>query len=220
MELDRKEIDRMLRAADVVEIQMLHAQYIQYLDQDSMVGIHSLMAKDHPEVEYEMVEAGAYKGPASVQSMIDQCQAHMSEPANNHGWLGLQYLWTPRIVFSEDGNRARAQWNQLSPHSMAVAAYPSTYRRFVDYWFIGKYDNEYIKIDGEWKLLKVHVVAQSRTPCEQGWIRQPDARRITHEYDSRPDGLSRIYTYHPDAFYSGEGGVYTYEPFLPEEGTF
>lgn len=220
VELNKEELARLSRAADVVDIQQLQSLYIQYLDQDDMLGIYGLMAKDHPEVEYEMVEAGAYKGAKSVKSMVDQCHAHMQNPANNHGWLGLQYLWTPRIVFSADGNRARAQFNQLSPHSMAVSEYPSNFRRFVDYWFIGKYDNEYIRIDEEWKILKVHVCAQSRTPCKQGWIRQADARRITHDYDSRPDGLSRIYTYHPDAFYSAEGGVYTYQPFLPEDGSF
>lgn len=218
--MERAEIERLLRAADIVEIQMIQAHYLQYLDQDDMLGIYSLMAQDHPEVEYEMVEAGAYQGPASVRSMVDQCHAHMQNPCNNHGWLGLQYIWTPRVTLSRDGNRAHAQWNQLSPHSMAVAEYPGFRRKFVDYWFIGKYDNEFIKIDGEWKLLKVHVCAQSRTPYRQGWIRQPDARRITHDYDSRPDQSSRIYTYHPDAFYSGEGGVYTYAPFMPEEGTF
>jgi hypothetical protein len=61
MKIEQKELDRLLRAADIVEIQMLHGRYISLLDRDNFPGIFELMAKDHPEMSYEIVEGGEYQ---------------------------------------------------------------------------------------------------------------------------------------------------------------
>lgn len=135
------------------------------------------------------------------------------------GWVGLQNILTPRIVFSADGTRAKAQFNQLSPHAMAIAPYPGDEHIPTTYWFIGKYDNEFIKIDEEWKLLKTHIIAFSRTPYQEGWVRQPDARRIFHPNAMPPQEKGRIYTYHSDAVYSKDGN-WTWGPHLPKDGSF
>jgi len=217
MKMEQAELDRLLCAADIVEIQMLQSRYISELDKDNFAGIFELMAKDHPELSYEIVEAGAFEGER-VRNLIAGETKKLSKKSEKRSWVGLQYLWSPRITLSKDGTRARAQWNQLSPHCMPVAPYPGSEHKPTAYWFIGKYDNEYIKIDGEWKILKVHVCAFSRPPYDEGWIRQPDCRRIYHPDSGKPDRKPRYYIYHSDAVYSGDG-IYSYEPYLPEEGT-
>ena len=133
------------------------------------------------------------------------------------GWVGLQFLFSPRIVFNQEGNRARAQWNQVSPHGMKVTAYPGNEHKLTAYWYIGKYDNEFIKIDEEWKLLRCHVINFVRTPYDQGWLRQQDCRRKF--YPGPQTGQSQFYTYHPDAVYTGDGQM-NWGPFLPGDGTF
>lgn len=179
--MTKQEAQRLLRAADIVEIKMSIGKYLGYLDQVDFKGIWSLFAQDHPEVEYEMVEDGAYVGPENVgKYMLDEHEHLNNNPNQMKGWVGLQNVLTPRIVFSADGTRARAQFNQLSPHAMAIAPYPCDRHLPTVYWFIGKYDNEYIKIDGEWKILKTHICAFSRTAYNEGWVREPDARRIFH----------------------------------------
>lgn len=218
MKMEKEVLGRMLRNADIVELQMLEGRYISLLDQDDFAGIFELMAKDHPELSYEIVEAGAFEG-ARVRNLIDGETKKLAKKSEKRSWVGLQYLWSPRIVVNKDGTRARAQFNQLSPHCMPVAPYPGNEHRQTAYWFIGKYDNEYIKLDGEWKLLKVHVCAFARTPYDEGWIKQADCRRIYHPASGVPDKKPRYYTYHSDAVYSGDG-IYSYEPFLPEEGEF
>ena len=69
---------------------------------------------------------------------------------------------------------------------MAIEPYPSNEHLPTAYWFIGKYDNEFIKIDEEWKLLKTHIIAFTRTPYNEGWVQQPDARRIYHPNANPP----------------------------------
>lgn len=102
---------------------------------------------------------------------------------------------------------------------MAIAPYPGDEHVPTSYWFIGKYDNEFIKIDEEWKLLKTHIIAFSRTPYQEGWVRQPDARRIFHPNAQQPQQKGRIYTYHSDAVYSKDGN-WTWGPHLPKDGSF
>jgi len=218
MKIEKSELDKMLRAADIVEIQMLHGKYISLLDRDDFPGIYELMAKGHPELSYEIVEGGEYRAE-HVPNLILAEKKKLGDKETKRGWVGLQYLWTPKIVLSADGTRAKAQWNQLSPHGMPVSAYPGNERRMTAYWFIGKYDNEYIKIDGVWKLLKVHVCAYVRTPYDQGWLKQGDCRRIFHPGSGKPDQPSRTYTYHPDATYTSDEH-YNWGPYLPEEGSF
>lgn len=218
--MEKKELDRLLRAADIIDIQNIMGRYLAYLDQVNFLGIYSLMAQDHPEITYEMCEDGAYIGPENVRKYMHDEHTHLNaNPNHMKGWIGLQNILTPRIVFSEEGTRAKAQFNQLSPHAMAIEPYPSNEHLPTAYWFIGKYDNEFIKIDEEWKLLKTHIIAFTRTPYNEGWVQQPDARRIYHPNANPPQGKGRIYTYHPNAVYTPDGN-WTWGPHLPKDGTF
>ena len=71
--MNKQEAERLLRGADVIDIQMIMGKYLSYLDQVDFKGIYSLMAQDHPEITYEMVEDGAYVGPENVrQYMLDE----------------------------------------------------------------------------------------------------------------------------------------------------
>lgn len=218
--MTKQEAQKLLRAADIIDIQTIMGLYLSYLDQLNFLGLYSLMAQDHPEITYEMVEDGAYIGPESVREyMLDRNEHFKNNPNQVQGWVGIQNVLTPRIVFSEDGNRAKAQFNQLSPHAMPIAPYPTDEHLPTAYWFLGKYDNEFIKIDGEWKLLKTHIIAYMRTPYQEGWIRQPDARRIFHPNAKKPEGPSRVYTYHADAVYTKDGN-WNWGPHLPKDGEF
>jgi hypothetical protein len=101
---------------------------------------------------------------------------------------------------------------------MYVTPYPGKSHKLTAYWFLGKYDNEFIKIDGVWKILKIHVVNFVRTPWDQGWLRQPDCRRVISS-GVPPTEPSLIHTYHPDAIYTNDG-PYNFGPFLPDENEY
>ena len=216
---DTQTMERIRRAADIQEIEMLQSRYITLLDAFAMTDmLEKLFAVDDPELSFEMVEGGAYKG-ARTAAFMHQCDGFMASPVSKHGWFGVIDLWTPNIVVSKDGTRARGQFNAFAPHGMDVSVYPGDERKMTAYWFIGRYDNEYVKVDGVWKILKNRVIAFTRPPYDEGWIRQAEARRITHDYHTYPDEPSRVVTYHPDNVYSG-GGAHTWGPFLPDEGEF
>lgn len=216
---DEETMKRIQRAADIQEIEMLQSRYITLLDAFSMTDmVNKIFDKNNPELSFEMVEGGEYNGEHTI-SFMAQCDAFMASPVSKHGWFGVIDLWTPNIVVSRDGQHAYGQFNAFAPHGMDVAVYPGNERKMTAYWFIGRYNNEYIKVDGVWKILKNRVIAFTRPPYDEGWIRQPEARRITHDYHSYPDKPSRVVTYHPDNVYSGDG-AHTWGPFLPDEDEF
>ena len=216
---DEATMARIQRAADIREIEMLQSRYITLLDSFSMTEMfEKLFATNHPEVSFEMVEGGEYSGE-KLPAFIKQCDMFMQSPASKHGWFGVIDLWTPNIVIGEDGEYAVATFHAFSPHGMDVSVYPSDERKMTAYWFIGRYFQKYVKINGEWKILKNRVAAFTRPPYDEGWIRQPEARRITHDYHTKPSKPSRVITYHPDNVYSGDG-AHTWGPFLPDQGEY
>jgi hypothetical protein len=217
---DEATLRRIERAAAVKEIEMLQGRYLTLLESFSMARMcEELFAWKHPECCFMMCEGGEYRGP-DMKRFVDACSDLKSEgnPMTVHGWFGMVDLWTPNIVVSNDGSRAKAQWNVLSPHAMAVTPYPGDEKKVTAYWFIARYDNEYIKLDGEWKILKNRVYSFARSPYELGWVRQPDARRLMHAYHGC--GVEPFQaSYHPDNVYSGKG-PHNWGPFLPDEGEF
>lgn len=212
---DEVTMARIQRAADMQEIEMLQSRYITLLDAFSMTEmLEKLFDTENPRLSFEMVEGGEYNG-AHTAPFMRQCDGFMASPVSKHGWFGVIDLWTPNIVISKDDLRARAQFNAFAPHGMDVSVYPGNERKMTAYWFIGRYDNEYAKVNGQWKIVKNRVIAFTRPPYDEGWVKQPEARRITHDYHTYPDLPSRVVTYHPDNVYSGDG-AHTWAPFLPD----
>ena len=81
--MEKSELNRLLRAADIIDIQMIMGRYLAYLDQVNFKGIYSLMAQDHPEITYEMVEDGAYIGPESVRKYMLDEHEHLNNNPNH-----------------------------------------------------------------------------------------------------------------------------------------
>jgi len=213
---DEATLKRIERAAAVKEIEMMQGRYLTLLDAFNMKQMCvELFDMDEPDVTFTMCEGGDYVGPG-MKAFVENCnKPSAGNPMAVHGWFGMVCLWTPHIVVSEDGNHAWAQWNELAPHAMAVTPYPGDKKRPVGYWFIARYNNEYIKKDGKWKMLKNKVYSYARAPYELGWLKQADARRIMHDYHHAGEDPFQP-QYRPANIYSGKG-AHRWEPFLPEE---
>lgn len=215
--MDKKALNMALRAAAIDEIQQLMARYVQNIHKmDYNSNLEQLVAADHPDVSFEYMESGEYKGPEQVKAYMMALHDSFQTPREKTGYMGLQHLTTPKIIVSEDGQRAAGEWTILSPWAMQACPYPCDERKLTAMWFVGRYTNEFIKVGGEWKLLKIHLVSYVRTPFEQGWMRQPDAMRIAPVPHLRPDNPPRYYTFHPDCVYSFDN-IYNWGPYLPEE---
>lgn len=217
--MDKTALELAVRAANISEIQNLMADYVtNCLKMDYKTSMEKLFAIDHPEVSFEYMEGGEYKGPDQVKAYMGALHAQAQSIEEKTGWMEFQHLTTPKIIISDNGqgDRAAGQWTILSPWAKVCTPYPCDERKLTALWFIGRYQNEFIKVDGEWKILKLHLIAYVRTPFEQGWMKQADAMRIAPVRELRPDNPPRYYTFHPDCVYSFDN-IYNWGPYLPEE---
>ena len=215
--MDKKQLASLVRMADHVEITQVMAELVQSFDRfDAMNILQNLMAADHPEVSVEFMEEGLYEGPEKVKAYMLAIQDYLDDPSDKRGFMPLKNLATPHIVVSTSGQRARAQWDILNASAMQATPYPGDQTKLTALWICGRYDNEFIRINGEWKLLKLHLVTYFKSPFEEGWLKDPDCLRFgaCKVEPTRPSNPNKIY--HSDANYSGDG-LHTYGPFLPEK---
>ena len=216
--MDKQQLIKLVHFADRVEIEQLMAKFVQYFDQfDALKILDKLMAADNPKVSVEFFECGLYEGPEKVKKYMMEIQKYLDDPFDKRGWMAFQNLSNPHIIISRSGTRAIGQWDMLNANAMQAAEYPGVERKLTALWICGRYVNEFIKENGKWKLLNVHLVGYFKTPFDQGWVKQPDCLRFYDNGSVEPTRQSnQRYVYHPDANYSGKG-LHNYGPFIPED---
>ncbi|MCD8325017.1 MAG: nuclear transport factor 2 family protein [Clostridiales bacterium] len=212
--------DQLTWVADIYEIKTLMSRYITNVHKmDYISSFHDLMANTHPDLSFEYMESGAYLGPDHVRTYMQALHDYMQSPQDKLGYMGLHHCITPNIVINDNDDRAYGHWAIMSPWAMPATPYPCDQRKLTAMWFVGKYENEFIKLDDEWKILKIHLISYARAPYDLGWVRQADAMRIPPMYGITPDKPPRYYTYHPDCMYSS-ANIYNWGPYLPEDTNF
>jgi hypothetical protein len=208
-----KEVKRQSYYADMQEIQMLQARYIYYLENGKIAEVwDDLFVHDDPDVRMEIMDAGAYIGPENVKrawytmarkvdkdgNPVAPGQAGMSEIAAPHAMLFLMLtISTPIVVVEKDGKTAYGQWHLFGPHTNRVFDPKTMTKRDTAFWIAGKYDNEYVKVNGVWKIKKLNAICWIRSPYDEGWLRNPDCRCTPSPYWP-PDEPPKITAYNPD----------------------
>ena len=77
------------------------------------------------------------------------------------------------IEISENGTHAWGQWNIFGPHTNRVFAPETKTKKDTAFWIAGKYDNEFVKENGEWKILKLRPICWLRTPYHKDFLECP-----------------------------------------------
>ena len=188
-----------------------------------------LFVHDNPDVRLEIMDSGAYIGPEHVKrafytmsglrdldgNPIDPKEARRGQPSNtntpNAALLLMLTISTPCIIVSPDGQHAVGQWHLFGPHSNRVFDPETRTKRDTAFWIAGKYDNEFVKVDGQWKFLKLHPICWLRTPYDKSWLECPDCRRTPSPY-LPTDEPPRISSFNPDEGRNPD----KWGPFLPD----
>ena len=97
------------------------------------------------------------------------------------GSLALHMTVNPVIEINKKGTMAKGIWHSHGFVSMAGAA---GYKQFL---CLGKYDMEYVKEDGQWKILKFGYRLTFMCPYEKGWVEEPVGASIAGSPLNTPD---------------------------------
>jgi hypothetical protein len=175
----REQVAEGARAKDYLEIWKLQSRYahLYYLGKTSAVP--ALFAQKTPGVTLEIEDAGVYEGIASITRFWNTVfgEKRMLVP----GRLAIHMTVNPVIEINKAGTRARGVWHS---HGYCSFIRGDAYQQFL---CLGKYDMEYVKEDGQWKIFKFAYRLGFMCPYEKGWVEKPVGASITANPENRPD---------------------------------
>jgi hypothetical protein len=172
-------------------IQLLHdrdaienvvSMYGYYLDKQQWDPLADLFAEDGT---LEISQRGVYVGRKSARRALELFGPQNIEPNHVHNHIQLQ----PLINVAPDGQRARVRSRALSQLG--------TYNG-VGVWGDGVYENEFVKVNGVWKISVDHVYTTFFSTYDEGWAfgsrptpkasaKIPPDRPPTEQYESLPE---------------------------------
>ncbi|OGO42318.1 MAG: hypothetical protein A2137_02025 [Chloroflexi bacterium RBG_16_58_8] len=173
------------RARDYLEICQLQSLYSHLYHLGQRAEIPSLFAQKTPGVSLEIEDSGVYEGIEGVKRMwttVFSEKAHLTE-----GFMAVHMTLNPIIEINRDGTRARGLWHSHGFASMKVKG------QVTPFLCLGKYDMEYVKEDGRWKILKFVYRLNFMSPFKKGWVEEPQGASIAASPLNRPDKPT---TYH------------------------
>lgn len=196
--------DSLQRSTDILEIMHLQGMYGHLLGVNMNRILDDYHAIDDPRLKDEIAESGLLEGSAAVKHLSTRRDTRRGQGLYQNGTVAIMFSCTPCIVLSKDGKTAKGQWDMWAPHGMTNTPYPGDERKMLQYYYWGKYDNEFSKgKDGKWWCFDRHIIAYFRTPYETGWVREPDCRRLTLRKDASPPRLCSLMSfYHPDGVFN------------------
>ena len=215
LNLSNKQLERLRRAADITEIQMLMAKYVECMSKMRPASAFDLFAKESSNVSIELAECGGYDGPGHVKAFLDAYDAYCRDPRDKRGWMELQIICNPTVLVSEDHTRAVGYWTILAPSAKWAMPYPCEQEKLTAYWGCGKYYVEFEKENGQWRILKLRLVWFLRSPFEYGWMKQADCDHMPAFQTVKPDREPDYYNVYNADYGCASGGI-EWGPYLPE----
>ena len=196
METRIKDLENQLGTLkDIEEIKKLQRAYGYYLEHWNVEDILALFS-DSPEVNVK-VHAGEFRGPESVRRFFYHGREEKKENTKHPPEFLHQVMQlSPVIDVAPDGKRAWGRWYGFGANAFPVKG------GVAPGWMDGVYENEYIKENGKWKILKFHWCMFFHAPYLLSWVKPEKRVDIQMEPDFtsvRPDGPSED-TFYPSGF--------------------
>ena len=202
---------RVKRLEDNLEIMNLQSRYNFYLGMYwGERAVDELFAKNDPDVSTD-INGARWFGLDGVRRMFSQLdRVHKEMP----GRMGLLMAIQPLINVDKSGDRANGQWYCFGPSALPTKNSPEDEEHLGAMWMFGRYDVDYVKEDGRWKIKKLGFSLHFLSPVGEGWVNCPTphyVRPFESEAGSKPDQPSTFpHLYKPE-------GPNTYGPAPPED---
>ena len=171
-------------AKDVLEIWKLQSLYSHLYHFGKRAEVPGLFAQKTPGVSLEMEDSGVYEG---LESVTRFWMTIFDDKNIGAGHLALHMTVNPVIEIDSAGKRAKGLWHSHGYCSLPVEG---ALKQFL---CLGKYDMEYVKEDGRWKILKFVYRQTFMCSYEKGWVEEPVAASIAGSPDNIPDSPSTYY---------------------------
>ena len=186
------------RALDELEIQKVQSLYSHYYQVGMRAEVAKLFAQHTPGVSMEIEDSGVYEGIDSITRFWNTVFGR--ETHFKPGFMALHMTCNPLIEIDRDRTRARGVW-----HSHGFCTLPLD--GLVPFLCSGKYDMEYVREDGNWKIFTFIYRQIFMSPYHRGWVEAPSVGSIAASPQNRPDKPTTFHhPYTPGAPYFPQPG--------------
>lgn len=151
--------ERVQYLEDMIAIRKLQATYIHSLFTQRFDDIPALFSR-RDDVSVEFSDSGVFRGHDRITELYETFEATRNLP----GFFIMHMSTNPYIEIADDGMSARSHW--LSPGASHNDGRSS--------WIWGPYYVNYVKENGEWRILRSNLVPVFRNPYEYSWGDAPN----------------------------------------------
>ncbi len=151
-----EDVERRLETLEDIEaIKRLKARYCAYCDDnydaDNLVNLFT------EDAVWEADMRGRVEGSEEIRNFF--IKAHQRLP------FAIHIVMNP--IIEVDGDKAKGTWYlfQACTHAEGNQAV----------WGSARYDEEYVRVNGEWKFKNLKLTSFFWTPYDQGWVRNKSA---------------------------------------------
>ncbi|HKA56283.1 MAG TPA: nuclear transport factor 2 family protein [Candidatus Binatia bacterium] len=148
--MDNAELAKQLTVLqDVEAIKQLKAEYCDICDDEhNQERIVTIFAADGI---WEGKGIGRAQGHAEIRNLFKSFAERISFSQHN--------VFNPRITVN--GAEAHGSWNFLGPFTFRKGS-----RQL---WLAARYEDDYVKINGQWKFKHLRAFGRMAAPYEKGW---------------------------------------------------
>ncbi len=149
-----EDLERRIQVMEDIEaIKKLKALYCAYCDRGyDADGIASLFTED---AVWDGGRFGRYEGREAIRSFF--------RGASKIFPFALHQVMNP--IIEVQGDRATGKWYLFQPATLAEGNQAV--------WLAARYEEEYVRVGGQWKFQHLKVFPHFLTPYEQGWAKKP-----------------------------------------------
>jgi hypothetical protein len=174
----KQQVEEGAWAKDYIEIWKVQSMYSHLYHIGRMSEVPTLFAQKTPGVSLEIEDSGVYEGIEGVRRFWTT--VFSDQMAKSPGHMALHMTLNPVVEINKARTKARGIWHSHGYASMGRG----NLRQFL---CLGKYDMEYVKEDGAWKILKFAYRITFMCPYEKGWVDEPIGGSIAGSPANKPD---------------------------------
>jgi SnoaL-like protein len=147
--MDHAELEkRITRIEDIEAIKRLKARYCAICDDKHNPDlITTLFVEDGI---WEGADLGRHQGHAAIRALFQSFQERISFSQHN--------VMNP--IIEVNGDRAKGSWYLLGPFTFRKG------NRAL--WLAARYDDDYVKVNGEWKFQHLRAIGRMAAPYAKG----------------------------------------------------
>lgn len=146
---------------DIEEIRRLKYRYCYFNDRNEIDQLMTVFARD---CHVNMGLGRQATGKAEVEALFRK----------SHSIIEFSSHMVANPIIDVDGDRATGVWYVLVPNTRYGSAV----------WTHARYDEEYVREDGRWKIKKEVIDMFFVTPYDKGWQKERVLQGLTDKYSS------------------------------------